>query len=121
VFGDFYDTLDDRERYIVVQTVDQTALGALVGVAYMAEAMSGMQELIRIDPSRSPGAGILLSLLGGDRPGPSDRAADEQADPHHARAVEGGNLDNRNSGTGLFRNFQPGQRVCRLMLAASSC
>ncbi len=60
VIGDFFDMQDNRERFVVVQTVDNTRW-RLVGVAYMDEEMAAKQQLIQMVLSLLA-AGILLAL-----------------------------------------------------------
>ena len=90
VFGNFFDTLDGRERYIVVQTVDSTRW-RMVGVAYMDEVMAAKQPLIRMILTFLA-AGILMALavaifLGRMIARPMNRLT------HIMRAVQGGEMD----------------------------
>lgn len=90
VFGDFFDTMDQRERYVVVQTVDNTRW-RLVGVAYMDEVTSSMSELHRMILAFLT-SGILLALsvaifMGWQITRPMNRLT------RIMRVVEGGNLD----------------------------
>jgi len=90
VFGGFFDTLDGRERYVVVETVDNTRW-RLVGVAYMDEVMSIRGELLRMILAFAA-AGLLLAvsmsiLMGRMIARPMDRLTRIMG------AVEGGDLN----------------------------
>ncbi len=90
VIGDFFDTMDGRERFTVVQTVNNTRW-RLVGVAYMDEATAGMGKSIKMIVTFLA-AGLLMALsvailLGRLIARPVNRLTDIM------RVVEGGNLD----------------------------
>ena len=59
VFGRFFDRLDGRERYVIVQTINNTRW-RLVGVAYMDEMMSVRPEMFRLMATLSI-SGLLLA------------------------------------------------------------
>ena len=59
VFGDFYDELEGRERYVIVQTINNTRW-RLVGVSYIDEMMTVSPEIMRLMVTLSV-SGLLLA------------------------------------------------------------
>ena len=90
VFGEFEDTLNGRERYIVVQTVSFTRW-RLVGVSYMDEVMAAGGRMLRTIVAFLA-AGILMALsvaiiIGRTIARPMNRLT------QIVRSVEGGELN----------------------------
>ena len=90
VIGDFFDTQDGRERFIIVQTVDSTRW-RLVGVAYMDEATVAIKRMMRM-ALLFLAAGVLMALsvavfLGRMIARPMNRLTGIM------RSIEGGDLD----------------------------
>ncbi len=90
VFGEYDDTLNGRERFVVVQTVDFTSW-RLVGVSYMDEVMADGDKMLR-SIIAFLAAGILMALsvaivIGRTIARPMNRLT------QIVRSVEGGALD----------------------------